>query len=176
METVIRGTAWVGGNDIAAFKIVAQNRWQMDRLDPDELGKWVFESVDSTLLNKENAFKNAGYSIVVAGSNFGGGGKSIEHPVIALLGAGVKVVLADSFGRYNFRNSVNNGLPVFVCEGINKQVKTGDTLVVDMAAGKVTNETTGASMEMTPLSDFARELLNAGGLIPYTAAKIAAQK
>jgi len=168
MEYTITGKAWVGGDNITVYQIVAQNRWQMDALNAEELSKWLFEDADSRFKNKENEFKNEGYSIVVAGKNFGCGGKSIEHPVVACIGAGVRIVLADSFARYNFRNSINNGLPVFVCEGINKWVKTGDVLSVDLQSGLVTNNTTGQSREITPLTDFAMKLLESGGLIAYT--------
>ena len=99
---------------------------------------------------------------------FGGGGKSVEHPIYALKGAGIQLVLADSFARYNFRNSINKGLPVFVCEGLKEVVSTGDDLTVDMTEGFVVNERTGMRKELVPLAPFVLEILNAGGLLPYT--------
>ena len=68
------------------------------------------------------------YSFIIAGRNFGGGGKSIEHPIIAIKGAGVKAVIAESASRYFFRNAINNGLPILICEGITSNVRTGDDL------------------------------------------------
>ena len=176
METLIRGKAWVGGNDIVAFQIIPLRRMNADDLNPDELGKWALEDADADFKNNEDALKKGGYSIVVAGKNFGGGGKSIEQPILALKAAGVKIVLAESLARFNFRNCVNNGLPAVVCEGITRMVQKGDDLMVDLVAGSVKNERTGASLKMTALPEFAMELINAGGLIPYTKAKINAKK
>jgi 3-isopropylmalate/(R)-2-methylmalate dehydratase small subunit len=171
-ETVITGKAWVGGDDIYAFNIIPQKRWNFDYLSEEELGRWAMEGVVPSFENKEWAMRDAGYSIIIAGKNFGGGGKSIEHPVFALKGAGVKVVIADSFARYNYRNSVNNALPVIVCESMNQMVKEGDDVTVDLARGVVINNTTGARKEFMPLSQYAMDLIDAGGLIPYTQEKL----
>jgi 3-isopropylmalate/(R)-2-methylmalate dehydratase small subunit len=170
MEQIVKGKAWVGGDDIFAFDIIPEKRWTLDNQDPGDLGRWALERVDPEFTDKENAFKNSGYSIIVVGKNFGGGGKSIEHPVLALIGAGVKVVLADSFSRYNFRNSINNGLPVIECQGISREVAKGDELIVDLKKGEVLNTRTGLVREFTPLSDFVTSLLDAGGLLKFTKA------
>ena len=159
MDNIVTGKAWVGGDDIFAFDIIPEKRWTLDNLDPKDLGRWALEKVDPEFADVENGFKNSGYSIVVAGKNFGGGGKSIEHPIISLIGAGVKVVLADSFARYNFRNSINNGLPVVECKGISQEVQKGDQLVVDLRKGEVLNTRTGLTKKFTPLSDFVTNLL-----------------
>lgn len=172
VDTKITGKAWVGGDNISTYGIIPQRRWNLDNLDPVELGKWALEDADPNFTNKEYALRNAGYSIVVAGENFGGGGKSIEHPIIALMGAGIKVVLADSFARFNFRNSVNNGLPVFAVKGIKDKIVTGDELTVDLTEGYVLNHRTQEKIELVPLSDFVFDLMEAGGLINYTKAKI----
>lgn len=172
MESKITGKAWVGGDNISTYAIIPQRRWNLDKMDKDELSQWAMEDVDPAFANVPNAFKDGGYTFVVAGTCFGGGGKSIEHPIYALQGAGVKCVIADSFARFNFRNSVNNGLPVFTCSGITKEVSTGDVLTVDMAEGYVENNTTGKRIPLVPMSEFAFELMEAGGLIPYTKAKL----
>lgn len=172
METRITGKAWVGGDNISTYAIIPQRRWDLDRMDPEELGKWAMEDADPAFADREGAFRDGGYSIVVAGACFGGGGKSIEHPIYALRGAGIKVVIADSFARFNFRNSVNNALPVFTCPGLKDTVLTGDELTVDMTEGYVENHRTGERTELVPLTPFALELIEAGGLIPYTKAKL----
>jgi len=169
---IIRGKAYVGGDDIFAFDIIPMNRWTLDNLNPDDLGRWAMEGVDPEFKEVENGFKNAGYSIIVAGKNFGGGGKSIEHPILALKGAGVKAVIADTFGRYNFRNSINNGLPVLVCEGITAAVQKGDELIVDLVKGEVTIVKSGETKQVTPLSDFVLGIMEAGGLLKYTKAHL----
>lgn len=168
MDGIIKGKAWVGGDDIFAFDIIPQKRWTFDGLNPDILGKWALEDVDPEFKDKESAMKDQGYSIIVAGKSFGGGGKTIEHPVIALKGAGIKVVLADSFARYNYRISINNALPVVVCPGLNKEVQKGDELIVDLNKGEVVNLRTGVKKHFAPLSEFVWSLLKAGGLVEYT--------
>ena len=172
METKITGKVWVGGDNISTYEIIPQRRWNLEKMDPEELGSWAMEDADPRYTEKQGAFRQEGYSIVVAGHCFGGGGKSIEHPIYALKGAGIKVVIADSFARFNFRNSVNNGLPVFTCPGLHETVQTGDLLTVDFLEGYVENHRTGVRTKVVPLSEFALELMEAGGLIPYTKEKI----
>lgn len=167
----IRGKAWVGGNDISTYDIIGQNRWTLDNLDPVELGQWAMEGTETDFKNVKNAFKDCGYTFIVAGENFGGGGKSIEHPVIAVKGAGIKAVLADSFDRYNYRNSINNALPVIICEGISKEVNKGDELELDLLKGEVINLKSGNKWTFKPLPDFVIEIMNADGLLNYTKSK-----
>ena len=167
-ETKISGKAWVGGDDINTYAIIPQRHWDLDNLDPVELGQWAMEEADPDFTGKPGALAKAGYRIIVAGENFGGGGKSIEHPIIALKGAGIKLVLADSFGRFNFRNSVNNALPVVECKGISKMVQTGDELTVDLSEGYVLNHRTGQKAELVPFSQYMLDIMEAGGLIEYT--------
>lgn len=175
METRITGKAWVGGDNISTYDITPQRRWNLDKMDPEELGKWAMEDADPAFADKEGAFRDEGYSVVVAGACFGGGGKSIEHPIYALQGAGIKVVIADSFARFNFRNSVNNALPAFTCPGLKEITQTGDELTVDLLEGYVENHRTGVRTQLVPLTPFALELMEAGGLIPYTKAKLKAR-
>lgn len=172
METKITGKAWVGGNNISTYAIIPQRRWNLDKMDKEELGQWAMEDADPSFADVPGAFQQQGYTFVVAGTCFGGGGKSIEHPIYALQGAGIKCVIADSFARFNFRNSVNNGLPVFSCAGITEKVQTGDILTVDMAEGTIENHRTNERIALVPMSEFAFELMEAGGLIPYTKAKL----
>ena len=113
------------------------------------------------------------YAFIVAGKNFGGGGKSIEHPIIAVKGAKIKAVIAESVSRYFFRNSINNALPILVCENITKKVGTGDELEVDLDAGKIRNITTGETLETQPLPDIVIEIMAKGGYINYTREKMA---
>ena len=170
-DLVLKGKAWVGGDNIYAFDIIQQEYWASP-LDPEENSKWVMAGV-APAFNSENGFKNMGYTLVVAGSNFGGGGKSIEHPILGLIGAGIKAVIADSFSRLQFRNAINNGLPFVTCKGITKIVETRDELEVNLQTGTIRNLTKGKEINGTPVADFVTEIANAGGLIPYIRQKIA---
>ena len=96
-ESTLRGKAWVGGDHLYAFDMIQQEHWAKP-LNPAELSKWVMAGISPEFAG-ENSFKRFGYAFIVAGSNFAGGGKSIEHPIVGLIGAGVKAVIADSFSR-----------------------------------------------------------------------------
>jgi 3-isopropylmalate/(R)-2-methylmalate dehydratase small subunit len=168
---LLRGKAWVGGDDIYAFDIIEQQHWTSP-LDPEENSKWVMAGVDPSF-EDENAFKEQGYAFVVAGSNFGGGGKSIEHPILGLMGAGIKAVIADSFARLQFRNATNNGLPFITCRGITDIVETGNELEVDVRTGRIHNLTTGEEVTAVPVAEFVMEIGEAGGLIAYIRGQIA---
>ncbi|MFW6116291.1 MAG: 3-isopropylmalate dehydratase [bacterium] len=170
-STLLKGKAWVGGDDIYAFDIIQAKHWASP-LDPKENSKWVMAGVDPAF-ESENAFKGRGYTFVVAGSNFGGGGKSIEHPILGLMGAGIQAVIAESFARLQFRNATNNGLPFITCEGIVDIVETGDELEVDVETGRIRNLATEQEAAGDPVAGFVTDIREAGGLIPYVREKIA---
>jgi 3-isopropylmalate/(R)-2-methylmalate dehydratase small subunit len=175
-ETVLRGKAWVCGDFTDANKILPDQFWKgganLGSLNAAELGKGAMAGIDPTFGAKALAGE---YSFIVAGKNFGGGGKSIEHPIYAIKGAGVKAVIAESFSRYFFRNATNNGLPILVCEGVTGKVKTGDELEVDPSKGEVRNLTTGTTLHSRPMPEIAIKILEAGGYIPYTKQRLAAK-
>jgi 3-isopropylmalate/(R)-2-methylmalate dehydratase small subunit len=171
-DKILQGKAWVGGKDIYAFDIIRQEHWPKP-LDPEELRKWVMAGV-APEFEGENGFMNHGYTFIAAGSNFGGGGKSIEHPIVGLMGAGIKAVIADSFSRLQFRNAINNGLPFVSCKGITGVVATGDELEVDLQTGRIRNLTKGEDIDGAPIAGFVSEIAEAGGLIGYVKQRMAA--
>lgn len=172
MGSIIKGKAWVGGDNIDVYKIIPRRRWIDNSIKPEDFGLWALEDADEAFKEKPWALKDSGAEIIIAGKNFGGGGKSIESPIYALQGAGIKIVIADSFARFNFRNSVNNGLPVLTCQGMNKLVSTGDEVIVNLAEGYIEKVATGERVKFMPFSPFVMEILNSGGLIPYAKEKI----
>ena len=108
--------------------------------------------------------------MVVAGTNFGCG-SSREHAPIALLNMGASAVLADSFARIFFRNSINLGLPLVICKGISKEVRDGQTLKLDIRKGTVTVEETGKVYACEQLGEHALNILEAGGIKPLMRAR-----
>jgi 3-isopropylmalate/(R)-2-methylmalate dehydratase small subunit len=104
--------------------------------------------------------------LVVAGDDFGCG-SSREHAIWALRGAGVAAVVAGGFARIFFRNAINNGFLAIECPGAAGAAETGEALELDLSAGTLRNLTRGTERAFVPLSDFAKELLDAGGLLPY---------
>lgn len=101
--------------------------------------------------------------IVVAGRNFGCG-SSREHAPIALLNMGASAVIADSFARIFFRNSINLGLLPVICKGISKKVKDGQTLTLDIENGTVKVQETGEVFRCEKIGDQAMKILEAGGI------------
>jgi 3-isopropylmalate/(R)-2-methylmalate dehydratase small subunit len=122
-------------------------------------------------LDPKFAEKAADGIIVVGGKNFGCGSSREQAPV-ALKYSGVKCVIAESFARIFYRNSITIGLPVLVCPGISDQVKEGDELIVNFKTGKVEDITNGASLKATKLPDFIMEVLEDGGLIEHLKRRI----
>ena len=129
--------------------------------DANELAKHAMAGLDPKFPEK-----SADGVIVVGGKNFGCG-SSREQAPIALNYSGVKCVLAESFARIFYRNSITIGLPVLVCAGISGKVKEGDELVVNLQTGKVEDKTSGSVLQATQLPEFIMEVLEDGGLIEH---------
>lgn len=158
MQKVLKGKAFVYGANIDTDQIYP-GRF-LDLTEPDQIGKHALEGADLNFVKEVQPG-----DLIVASTNFGCG-SSREHAAITLKSAGVGAILADSFGRIFYRNVINLGVPLIVCPGISKIVKRGDILTVDMTTGKVLNETTGASAEAQPLSEYVLNILESGGIKP----------
>jgi len=103
--------------------------------------------------------------IIVAGKNFGCG-SSREHAPIALKGAGVGAIIAESFARIFYRNAINVGIPLLESPGISDSIEEGDELTIDIAKGTITSNN-GKQYKFKSLPPFMLEILNKGGLIEY---------
>ena len=106
--------------------------------------------------------------VIVAGKNFGCG-SSREHAPLAILGCGVKAVIATSFARIFFRNAVNLGLPLLEIPGAADSIANGARLEVDVASGSVVNLDTGERFQAPPEAPFTLEVRRAGGLMNWVA-------
>lgn len=109
--------------------------------------------------------------ILVAGENFGCG-SSREHAPIAILGAGIKVVIAASFARIFYRNAFNVGLPLLEAGAAARNILEGHEVDVDTTTGSIRNLTTGETIACPPLPDAVGAILAAGGLEPYVRMKL----
>ena len=165
-HTQLNGTAYTCPDYTDAYDILPKEHWASDigNLNEEELSKHAMSGLDETFAEKAMA---GDYEIIIAGDSFGGGGKSIEHPIIAIRGTGVKVVIAESVARYFYRNAINNRLPVLECGDILDHVETGDELTVDLETGEITNQTTGETIQGERLPEVAMEILQNGGGINY---------
>jgi 3-isopropylmalate/(R)-2-methylmalate dehydratase small subunit len=173
MQSVFTGPAYVVGDNIDTDQIIPAQYLTLVPTIPAEyekLGSYALcglpESLYATRYVKEGKLDSE-YLIIVGGRNFGCG-SSREHAPIALGSAGCRVVLAESFARIFFRNSVATG-ELYPCECVDRlceMLKTGDRMTVDLDAGTVKVESTGAVFKFKPLGD-VRPVVDAGGLFNY---------
>ena len=126
--------------------------------DAAELSQHTLEAIGGEKLRKISN------PIVIAGNNFGCG-SSREHAVWALVGSGVKAVIADSFARIFFRNSINFGLPTVVIAEASQKFAEGDSLEIDFSKNVVRNLTQKKEYPFEPLPQFLLEIVEAGGLL-----------
>jgi len=169
--TMIEGKCWVADDYVLAYNIIIQQYWTSP-IDPEENSKWVMAGVKEEF-NAENAFKDKGYTFIVAAHNFAGGGKSIEHVIAGLMGAGIQAVFADSFARLQFRNAINYGLPFVTSKDIAIGCETDDILSYDPDTGLIKNITKSKEFHSLPAAPFVAEVGAVGGLMNYVRNKIA---
>jgi 3-isopropylmalate/(R)-2-methylmalate dehydratase small subunit len=103
--------------------------------------------------------------VIVAGNNFGCG-SSREHSPVAIKAAGISAVIAKSFARIFFRNAINIGLPLFVCEDTDK-IDDGDTIEIDFKTGDIRDKTKGTVLKVKPLPAFMQKIVDRGGLVDF---------
>lgn len=134
--------------------------------DPAELAKHCMEDIDAEFVNKVEPG-----DIIVATTNFGSG-SSREHAPLAIKAAGVSCVIAHSFARIFYRNSMNIGLPILECTEAAEESDSGDILEVELDIGEIKNVTKNLSFKAKPYPEFMLELISAGGLIEHTKQKL----
>lgn len=103
--------------------------------------------------------------VVVAGKNFGCG-SSREHAAVALKAAGLCAVIAKSFARIFFRNAINTGLPLLICEETDR-IDDGDLLEINFKTGEIHDKTKGITLKAKPLPEFAQKIVEKGGLVNF---------
>lgn len=167
VETHFRGRAWVFGEDVSTDHIIAGR--YLGTTDPKVFAEHCLEAVDSNFAKQVRPG-----DLVVAGANFGCG-SSREQAVLAFQHLGVSAILAPSFARIFFRNSINQALPVLECPGIHEKVKTGDEVEVDMQRGSV-RVASGEVLTFKALPPNVLEILEAGGLVPKLKRDLAARR
>ncbi|MBN1867971.1 3-isopropylmalate dehydratase [Candidatus Sumerlaeota bacterium] len=178
MQEIVRGRAFVLGDDVDTDQIVPACHLVYSLTDPTEkrlYGKYALSGVpmdQSGLPQGGIPFVHEGsdtseYSIVVGGKNFGCG-SSREHAPFALRQAGVEAVVAEFYARIFFRNSVNGGylIPYETPQRLVERIKTGDEVEISMAENSLLNLTTGESFALRPLGDI-RPILEAGDVFAY---------
>lgn len=155
---MLRGKAFKFGDNISTDHIVPGRLLHL-RSNLPELAKHVLEDADPTFAQR---VKKGDF--IVAGNNFGLG-SSREHAPLVIKMAGVSAIITKSVARIFFRNAINIGLPVLICntEGIND----GDALEVDLELGEIRDLTNGVHLNFSRMPEIMLHILNEGGLIPY---------
>ena len=166
-DKIIQGKVYVVGDDINTDAIIPAK--YLNTMNPQFLGKHVFEGLDKNkyfidFLNKD---KTCNYKIIVAGKNFGCG-SSREHAPIALHSAGIRAVVAYSFARIYFRNSINGGiiLPLETEFDLSGKIQTGEELKILLSEFKIINLTTNETYFIKPFGP-VEDIIEAGGLTNY---------
>lgn len=178
MQSIIRGKAFVLGDDIDTDQIIPAQYLAYNPSDPEErkfFGMYCMAGVpmDQSGLPDgqiqfvgENQIKSD-YTIILAGRNFGCG-SSREHAPLAIAEAGVKAVVAEFYARIFFRNCVNGGylLPCETDTRLVDQIATGNDVEIDVENGVLTDHTTGKTFALKPLGD-VKPIIEAGGVFDY---------
>ena len=131
----------------------------LNTIDKKELASHCMEDIDKTFTTRVQAG-----DIMVAGYNFGCG-SSREHAPIAIKESGISLVIAKSFARIFYRNSINIGLAILECEEASDGIADGDIVEADLDAGVIYNKTTGKSFKTQPFPAFIQKNIQNGGLV-----------
>ena len=133
----------------------------LNTADHKELASHCMEDIDKDFVKKVKQG-----DIIVGGANFGCG-SSREHAPIAIKNSGVSCVIAKTFARIFFRNSINIGLAILECPEASENIEAGDSVTVDFDTGVITNETKNETYQAEPFPDFVKEIIKNDGLMNY---------
>lgn len=137
----------------------------LNSFDAKELASHAMVDIDPTFASTVEKG-----DIIVAGQNFGCG-SSREHAPLCLKTAGVKCVIAKSFARIFYRNSINIGFPIMGCEEAADKIEKGDEVEVDFSTGVITNKTKNETYQSQPFPEFLQKMIDADGLVNYVNSK-----
>jgi 3-isopropylmalate/(R)-2-methylmalate dehydratase small subunit len=156
----LHGKAWKFGDNVDTDQIIPAR--YLVTSDPEELAQHCLEDT-SPEFNKKVSIGD----VIVGLRNFGCG-SSREHAPIAIKGAGVSAIVAKSFARIFYRNSINIGLPLFETDAA-ERIEQNDILELNPATGEIKNLTKEETYQAQPLPPFAQDIMAAGGLMKYVA-------
>ncbi|MCR4650777.1 MAG: 3-isopropylmalate dehydratase small subunit [Lachnospiraceae bacterium] len=154
-----KGTVIKYGDNVDTDVIIPAR--YLNSSDPKELATHCMEDLDNEFLNKIKPG-----DIMVAGKNFGCG-SSREHAPISIKACGISCVIAETFARIFYRNSINIGLPIVECPEAAKAIANGDEVEVNFDTGIITDITTGATFKGQPFPEFMQRIIDSEGLVNY---------
>ncbi|MDE6597925.1 MAG: 3-isopropylmalate dehydratase small subunit [Clostridia bacterium] len=158
---MLKGKVFKYGNDVDTDVIIPAR--YLNTSSEKELASHCMEDIDAKFVKEVKCG-----DIIVAGDNFGCG-SSREHAPIAIKASGVSIVIANSFARIFYRNSINIGLPILECPEAVAAINAGDTVSVELSSGVIRNETTGQSFKAQPFPKFIQSIIRDGGLLKHLA-------
>ena len=153
----VQGKVFKYCNDVDTDVIIPAR--YLNTTSESELASHCMEDIDGEFIKKVQPG-----DIIVAGDNFGCG-SSREHAPIAIKASGIKLVIAASFARIFYRNSINIGLPIWECPEAAAEIAAGDEVRADLDEGTITDVTTGKTFKARPFPPFIQNIIEAGGLI-----------
>jgi len=157
-DVILKGTVFKFGDNIST-DLIAPGRYAHLRSNLPELAKHVMEDAEPTFASKVKPG-----DFIIAGKNFGLG-SSREHAPLIIKTSGVSAIVAKSVARIFFRNAINQGLPVLICD--TDHIDSGDIIEVNLAKGVITNLTSGIQLTFGKLPQVMLDILSEGGLVPY---------
>ncbi len=160
----IKGNVFKYGDNVDTDVIIPARYLNVS--DAKHLSEHCMEDIDADFVNKVKEG-----DVMVGGFNFGCG-SSREHAPIAIKASGISVVIAKSFARIFYRNSINIGLPILECPACVDEAESGDVIEADLSAGVVKNVTKGKEYKTVPFPEFIQEIIDLGGLTAYAKAKL----
>ncbi len=163
----LRGHVYKYGANVDTDAIIPARYLNVN--DAQELAQHCMEDIDAGFAGNVQAG-----DVIVATTNFGCG-SSREHAPLCIKAAGVSCVIAKSFARIFYRNSINIGLPILECDEAVDGTDAGDELEIDLESGAIRNLTKGTAFQAKPYPEFMLELMRAGGLVEYTRRRLAAK-
>jgi 3-isopropylmalate/(R)-2-methylmalate dehydratase small subunit len=164
----IQGRIWKYGDNVDTDAIIPARYLNVSTAE--ELAAHCMEDIDAGFATAVRPG-----DVIVGGENFGCG-SSREHAPLAIKGAGVGCVVASSFARIFFRNAIGLGLPILESPAAVADAEKGHRVEVDLERGEIRNLTTGAVHQAEPYPPFMMEIIQAGGLVPYTKRQLEADR
>ncbi len=161
---MFKGKVWKYGDNVDTDVIIPAR--YLNTTKAEELAKHCMEDIDQSFASNVKPG-----DIMVGGWNFGCG-SSREHAPIAIQASGVSCVVAASFARIFYRNSINIGFPILDCPKASEAIRKGDVVSVDTKTGVIIDETTGETFEAKAFPPFIDNIISKGGLLPYLKEKL----
>ena len=159
----VKGTVFRYKSDVDTDVIIPAR--YLNTTSEAELASHCMEDIDKDFVKKVKKG-----DIIVAEDNFGCG-SSREHAPIAIKASGISLVIANSFARIFYRNSINIGMPILECEAASDAIENGDEVSIDFDTGVITNVTKGETYQAEPFPPFIQDIIRAGGLMNSIRAK-----